>query len=73
MNIAAQVGFDLFRREADRIIGSKLGLSIDDLPDAIDPYDYFDESMTTNQEVNDAAKEYAESIIDEVSDGLLLD
>ena len=44
------------------------GMGTDDLPEYVDPADYWDEGMTTD-EATQAAKEFAQELMQEVANG----
>ena len=66
MNLIHEVAFTLFRQYANEHILRETdnALCIHDLPDCIDPHDYFDESMN-GKELRVAAQEYASDILSE--------
>jgi hypothetical protein len=49
--------FNSFYRECNRIIGNKIGVGIDDLPDAR-WRDYFDEGMSPHDAIECAYEDY---------------
>lgn len=53
-----------FRAIANRFVVSNTGMSLDDLPDAVDPLDYYDE-LADDDEAIIAAEEYAYAVIED--------
>lgn len=56
--------FQKFRHIASIAVAQWTGLDLDDLPDAVDPWNFYEDGMT-DQEMKRAAVEYARAVLEE--------